>query len=626
MHQLVLIILSSILTQQVLCINFPYEAIQLTKEDIANFPAIDFASSESEPSHASGPKCKAFPGSLDWPSYSDWSKLNETLEGSLLKPVLPTSACYPGSSFDTAKCNFVVNPPGNTRFFVDDAATTLTQWPAGDTCVASLNPRGNCTQGGFPTYVLNVTTVRHVQAGVNFARNKNIRLIIKNTGHDFGGRSLGAGSISIWTHHLKSFEFVPAFTIGEYSGMAVRVGAGVEAWELFNFMVTYNITIVAPGGSTVGVGGGWFAVGGHGALTSFYGLGADQVLSIQVVTADGRFLTADPFTNEDLFYALRGGGGSTYGIVTSVVMKAYPPINMTISTLNFSLSNRPAPNSSTLIPATSILDPEIFWGAFNLYTRFSEKVVDAGGICFNYIRPQGNNTFTFTTSSQFAGLTPSQVVQFMQPLYDDFKRIGLNLSNPRSLTSSPYGSGRPASGATPINTRYRSRLFPRENWQDDVLFNRTIDVIRKSVEAGYVFHGIPHAPRIEIAGWPGRTNAVNPAWRKVVMHASLMTVQGVGLTAEQAKDEEEDIQKYMNLWREAMPESGAYMNEGDPREPNWQQSFYGDNYERLLEIKRVRDPWSVFWARTTVGSEMWEVRSEDGYPSGQNGRLCLADI
>lgn len=110
------------------------------------------------------------------------------------------------------------------------------------------------------------------------------------------------------------------------------------------------------------------------------------------------------------------------------------------------------------------------------------------------------------------------------------------------------------------------------------------------------------------------------------MHASLMTVQGVGLTAEQARAEEEDIQKYMKLWREAMPESGAYMNEGDPREPNWQQSFYGDNYERLLEIKRVRDPWSVFWARTTVGSEMWEVRSEDGYPSGQNGRLCLADI
>ncbi len=92
--------------------------------------------------------------------------------------------------------------------------------------------------------------------------------------------------------------------------MAVRVGAGVEAWELFNYMVTYNITIVAPGGSSVGVGGGWLAVGGHGGLTSLYGLGADQALSIQVVKADGRLVTADPFQNTDLFFALRGGGGS----------------------------------------------------------------------------------------------------------------------------------------------------------------------------------------------------------------------------------------------------------------------------------------------------------------------------
>lgn len=121
---------------------------------------------------------------------------------------------------------------------------------------------------------------------------------------------MGAGSISIWTHHLKSLEFIPEFAVGEYTGMAVRIGAGVEASELFNYMARYNITVVAPGGSTVGVGGGWFAVGGHGALTSLHGLGADQVLSIQVVTADGRLVTADPFTNEDLFFALRGGGGS----------------------------------------------------------------------------------------------------------------------------------------------------------------------------------------------------------------------------------------------------------------------------------------------------------------------------
>ena len=91
--------------------------------------------------------------------------------------------------------------------------------------------------------------------------------------------------------------------------MAVRYGSGLETWELFNQMAAHNITMVAAGVGTVGAGGGWFGYGGHGYLTSFYGLGSDQALSIQVVTADGRLVTADPNTNRDLFFAIRGGGG-----------------------------------------------------------------------------------------------------------------------------------------------------------------------------------------------------------------------------------------------------------------------------------------------------------------------------
>lgn len=79
---------------------------------------------------------------------------------------------------------------------------------------------------------------------------------------------------------------------------------------------------------------------------------------------------------------------------------------------------------------------------------------------------------------------------------------------------------------------------------------------------------------------------------------------------------------YMDLLRDASPGAGAYMNEGDPGEPEWQQAFYGTNYATLLEVKRARDPWNLFWAPTTVGSEGWAVRSVDGYKESQNGRLC----
>ena len=82
------------------------------------------------------------------------------------------------------------------------------------------------------------------------------------------------------------------------------------------------------------------------------------------------------------------------------------------------------------------------------------------------------------------------------------------------------------------------------------------------------------------------------------------------------------MQSYVQLLRDVSPGAGSYMNEGDPGEPDWQQAFYGDHYERLLEIKQKYDPWSLFWAPTTVGSEGWEVRSVDGYPNSQNGRLC----
>lgn len=132
----------------------------------------------------------------------------------------------------------------------------------------------------------------------------------RNTGHEFVGRSVGYGSLSVWTHFLKHFEFLPEYTQGEYTGMAARVGSGLESWELYEHMDENEMTLVCPGRYTVGVYGGWIQGGGHSALASLYGMGSDQVLSLEVVTADGRFVTADTEENSDLFYALRGGGPS----------------------------------------------------------------------------------------------------------------------------------------------------------------------------------------------------------------------------------------------------------------------------------------------------------------------------
>ncbi|KAK5659389.1 hypothetical protein OQA88_1482 [Cercophora sp. LCS_1] len=607
-----------------------FESVQLDPHDVKAFPPVAFAKGEGKPSKA---KCKAWPGTEDWPSDFEWRLFNASLDGALLKPTPPAAACYRGHpDFNTAKCSFLLNNATQNDFYINDPLTILTQWTQGETCLPALNATGSCTQGGFPVYVVNATTVKHVQAAVNFARNKNIRLVIKNTGHDFGGRSVGAGSLSLWTHHLQEFELIRNYRKGKYSGAAAHFGSGLEGWELFNYMYRTNLTIVGTGARSIGANGGWFASGGHGNLASYYGLAADQALEIHAVTADGRYLVADEDQNSDLFYALRGGGGSTYGVVTSVIVKTYPPA--TLSTSSLAIACNPPPDTNArarFAPITEatyfVNNTARFWTALDIYFRFKKSIVEAGGVDWDYLYPFSNTSYSFRTRITYPNTDATKAAALLKPLYDQLSAAGFNFSlNTTELTPTPYAPTSiqpPASSNGLANQRYRSRLVPKWVWESDKAWNKTFAAIRATVEQGqYVLHGLSIGPNEKVAGYPGSTAAVNPAWRENVLHLCYMTTQQAGLTARQAIDEEARVQGYMKALREATPGAGSYMNEGDPGEPDWQWSFFGSNYRPLLRIKRRRDPWNVFWAQTTVGSEGWEVVTEDGYPRSQNGRLC----
>lgn len=124
---------------------------------------------------------------------------------------------------------------------------------------------------------MNATTVSQIQLAVNFARSNNLRLVIKNTGHDFNGRSAGAGALSIWTHSFKDVEFYESYKTSNYSGPALKIGAAIENKELYAAAETYGVTAVGGLCSTVGAGGGYIAGGGHSPMSSLVGMGADQV-------------------------------------------------------------------------------------------------------------------------------------------------------------------------------------------------------------------------------------------------------------------------------------------------------------------------------------------------------------
>ncbi|KAK7750612.1 hypothetical protein SLS62_007459 [Diatrype stigma] len=227
-------------------------------------------------------------------------------------------------------------------------------------------------------------------------------------------------------------------------------------------------------------------------------------------------------------------------------------------------------------------------------------------------------------------MTEDELFDFVQPLYDDLNAIGIRANNSRPAPASNWGSAGAAgdgTGDAPGSSRFASRLFPRANFEEPLLFAATQRAFRESVEAGYTFHGIHVAPTDAVGGSPGGAdNAVSPAFRAAVMHADLFDrTRLAGLSPAAFDAAHACLDAQMQKWRAASPGSGAYFNEADLQEPDWQSAFFGAKYDALRQIKRAIDPWGLFYAPATVGSEDWVVGVADGLPS-QNGPLCRASL
>jgi hypothetical protein len=139
---------------------------------------------------------------------------------------------------------------------VDELQTELIScrrnlWPlyTNNTCLPTDNANATCTQGFYGIYVIQATTKQHIKAGVDFARERNLRLIIRNTGHDFMGRSTGYESLVINTHSFKDVEFLKQYSgPAEWTGSAAVVGAGVQGRELFRKCFAQEPKVVIVGG------------------------------------------------------------------------------------------------------------------------------------------------------------------------------------------------------------------------------------------------------------------------------------------------------------------------------------------------------------------------------------------
>jgi len=143
------------------------------------------------------------------------------------------------------------------------------------------------------------------------AREHNIRVVIRGSGCDFIGRSNAPNSLSISTRNIKGDitfnekSFRPRGCKFNIPGPSITAGGGSQMVELYATTAKFNQTIVGAGGDTVGLGG-FITGGGHGLLAARYGLAADNVLEMEVVTPGGEVVVANECQNQDIFWAMRG--------------------------------------------------------------------------------------------------------------------------------------------------------------------------------------------------------------------------------------------------------------------------------------------------------------------------------
>ncbi|WEW60423.1 hypothetical protein PRK78_005909 [Emydomyces testavorans] len=290
-------------------------------------------------------------GDSCWPTESEWIAFNSSISGRLIRTYPSAAVCHT-ERYDDAQCAVAKENWSNSFWRTNQTgAYTAILWELGekDQCFIDSPRAAPCDQGIVPHYSVSVNSVNDVQAAVKFASKKDLYLVVKNTGHDHLGRSSGKGAFAIWTHNLKGKEwhtaFIPKQAPRETAGVAgVTLQAGEQWLEVFAdvYKAAAEQGVIVVGGSarTVGAAGGYLTGGGHSPFAHFYGLAVDNLLEVNLVDANGEARTINQYTDPDYFYALRGGGGSAWGVITSVTYKTHPnPSHIQAGFVQFNVTN-----------------------------------------------------------------------------------------------------------------------------------------------------------------------------------------------------------------------------------------------------------------------------------------------
>ncbi|KAJ2994638.1 hypothetical protein NUW58_g1502 [Xylaria curta] len=548
------------------------------------------------------PACRYLPVDAGWPSPRQWSAFNQSISGRLIVGKPLAESCH-GDSFAASTCAPIREQYNLTDPYFPDPVNVMSPLFLRDSCSPYTDPSAPCTLGNLASYAVNVSRAEDVKAAVKFVKEKNIRLTIKNTGHDYLGRSTGKGSLALWTHNLKEISFTN-YTSPQYTGPAIKIGAGVQAFEAYGAAYERGFRLTGGYCPTVGLAGGWVSGGGTGALASLYGLGADNTLEFEVVTTEGKQLVTSPTKNSDLFWALNGGGGGTYAVVISQTIKLHADGPVAGAELSFSNTG----------------DDKAYWAAVEAWQKQL--------LVFDTIR--GLNTFWGFTDKLFElyfstlpDAEEAAIAAAFSPFIDTLKKLGVKYTY--RTTSNPtyyehfaqYTPGLPY-GEYTTNNLLGGRLISRSAVRDNLpkLMAAFRNITTKNPTHPFRVNGIANNVTHARVGNTPSSNSVLPQWRDSLYWLNMDVYFDLDGPISVVDNLQKELNVNQDMLKALTPGGGSYVNEATYDNPAWKVDYWGANYAKLLAVKQKYDPSFSLYGPASVGSDHWKSDAE--------GRLCKA--
>jgi len=566
------------------------------------------------------PFTRVRPGDPGWPSQAEWDEFGNAVDGRLIrvKPTLDVCRTTP----EGAACREVFRELKNPYFIGDDPSLTQTMgWYQG-------------WQSSPPEYVVMAKRAKDVAAAVNFAREKKLRLVVRGGGHSYLGTSNAAHSLMIFTRAMDGAVLHEAFVPQNCSSPArpaVTVGAGAIWMHTYNAVTTGAGRYVQGGGcGTVGVAG-LLQGGGFGSYSKQYGIAAASLLEAEVVTADGAVRIANACTNPDLFWALKGGGGGTFGVVTRVTLATHELPKF-------------FGGVSVVIQAAS--DKAFRDLVERFFVFYRERLFNPHWGEIANIRPRRR----LDIQMAFQGLTQEEATALWQPFLDELKASrDYTLEAPARIYAVPgqrrwdpgfirthapsaiHQDDRPGASADNIFwsanvpetghyiQAFASRWLPQSLLADAArgkLVDGLIEAARRSSVEVHFQKGLAGGSPEAIAA--SRDTSVNPA---VLDAFALAIVASEGPPAlpgfpghepnlREAAENAAKVRRAEDTIQALAGDSGSYVAESSYFQSEWQRDYWGGHYGRLLTLKQQIDPDTLFFVRHGVGSEGW---SDDGF-------------